>query len=103
MSRDEYLEKFNNTEFNFEMFTPEGNNKVKDIISETLYKMFYDGNINRKKLISFVSHKINEAYSDKSKRFREIHDSEPEGHVAEQVSKAAKETGFGWKISRFDW
>ncbi len=29
MSRDEYLEKFNNTEFDFEMFTPEGNNKVK--------------------------------------------------------------------------
>ena len=32
MNRDEYLEKFNNTEFDFEMFTPEGNNKVKEII-----------------------------------------------------------------------
>ena len=42
MSRDEYLEKFNNTEFYFEMFTPEGNDKVKEIISEALYKMFYD-------------------------------------------------------------
>ena len=32
VSRDEYLEKFNNTEFDFDMFTPEGNNKVKEII-----------------------------------------------------------------------
>ena len=103
MSRDEYLEKFNNTEFYFEMFTPEGNDKVKEIISEALYKMFYDGNITRKKLINFISHKINEAYSDKSKKYREICDTEPEAHIAEQISKAAKETGCGWKISRFDW
>ena len=103
MSRDEYLEKFNNTEFYFEMFTPEGNDKVKEIISEALYKMFYDGNINRKKLINFISHKINEVYSDKSKKYREICDTEPEAHIAEQISKAAKETGCGWKISRYDW
>ena len=69
MSREEYLQDFNNTEFNFDMFTPEGNDKVKEIISEALYKMFYDGNINRKKLINLVSHKINEAYSDKSKKY----------------------------------
>ena len=97
MSRDEYLEKFNNTEFYFEMFTPEGNDKVKEIISEVLYKMFYDGNINRKKLINFISHKINEVYSDKSKKYREICDTEPEAHIAEQISKAAKETGCGGK------
>ena len=103
MSRDEYLEKFNNTEFYFEMFTPEGNDKVKEIISEALYKMFYDGNINRKKLINFISHKINEVYSDISKKYREICDTEPEAHIAEQISKAAKVTGCGFKISRFDW
>ena len=56
-----------------------------------------------KKLINLISHKINEVYSDKSKKYREICDTEPEAHIAEQISKAAKETGCGWKISRFDW
>ena len=103
MSREEYLKEFQNKEFDFEMFSKQGNEKVKEIIFETLNKMFYDEKINRNKLINFISHKINEAYSDKSKAFREICDTEPEAHIAKQVNKAMKETGFGFKVNRFDW
>ena len=103
ISREEYLEQFNSTDFNFEMFTPEGNDKVKELISEVIYRMFYDGDITRKKLINLVSHKINEVYTNKNKKYREIGDTEPEEHIAKQISKAAKITGFGFKISRFDW
>ena len=52
---------------------------------------------------NFISHKIKEVYSDKSKKYKEIRDTEPEAHIAEQISKAAKVTGCGFKISRFDW
>ena len=103
MSREEYLEEFQKNEYDFEMFSKQGNEKVKEIILETLNKMFYDEKINRRKLLNFISHKINEAYSDKSKAFREIHDTEPEVHIAEQVNKAMKETGVGFKVNRFDW
>ena len=103
MSREEYLEEFNSKNLNFEMFTEEGNTKVKELIYEILYKMFYDEGMNRKKLITFISYKINEVYSDKSKKYREVHDTEPESHIAEQVSKAAEITGFGYKVNRFNW
>lgn len=103
MSREEYLEEFNNKNLNFEMFTEEGNTKVKELIYEILYKMFYDEGMNRKKLITFISYKINEVYSDKSKKYREVCDTEPENHIAEQVSKAAEITGFGYKVNRFNW
>ena len=103
MSREEYLEEFQKNEYDFEMFSKQGNEKVKEIILETLNKMFYDEKINRRKLLNFISHKINEAYSDKSKAFREIRDTEPEVHIAEQVNKTMKETGVGFKVNRFDW
>ena len=103
VSREDYLKEFNSKFYDFDMFSEEGNQKVKELISEILYKMFYDEKVTRKKLISFISHRINEVHSDKSKKFQEICDTEPEGHIAEQISKAAKITGCGWKISRWDW
>ncbi len=103
MSREEYLECFIKNDLDFEMFTEEGNSKVKEMVLEVLNKMFYDEDMNRKKLITFISHKIDEIYSDKSKKYREVRDTEPESHIAEQVNKAAKSTGFGYKVNRFNW
>ena len=49
MSKEEYLKDFINKDFNFDMHTVEGNNKVKEIILEALNKIFYDKSANRKK------------------------------------------------------
>lgn len=102
MDKKEYLDNFLNTDFDFDMHTPEGNEKVKEIISETLNKIFYDKDITRKKIISLVQNRLDGAYSDKSYKYREIKDTEPKCHIADQINKAVTETGEGFKISRFD-
>lgn len=102
ISKEEYLSNFINTDFDFDMQTPEGNDKVKEIISEALNKMFYGKSPSRKKITNLIQSRLDRAYSDKSYNYREIKDTEPKCHIADQINKAAVETGEGFKISRFD-
>ncbi len=102
ISREDYLDNFINTSFHFEMFTEDGNLKVKEIILEALNKMFYDKTPSRKKITNLIQHRIDTAYSDKNTKYKEIKDTEPKTHITEQINKAVKETGYGYKISRFD-
>ena len=102
ISKEEYLSNFINTDFDFDMQTPEGNDKVKEIISEALNKMFYGKSPSRKKITNLIQSRLDRAYSDKSYNYREIKDTEPKCHIADQINKATIETGEGFKISRFD-
>lgn len=101
MGKKKYLDEFLNTDFNFDMSTPKGNNKVKEIILEALNKMFYDKSPNRKKIINLIQHRIDTAYSDKNGLYREIKDTEPKIQIVEQINKAADQFGIGCRISRF--
>ena len=102
ISKEEYLSNFINTDFDFDMQTPEGNDMVKEIISEVLNKMFYSNLQSRKKITNLIQHRIDTAYSDKSNKYREIKDTEPKSHIVEQINKAVNEIGLGYRISRFD-
>jgi hypothetical protein len=101
MDKKEYLDEFFNTDFNFDMNTPEGNCRVKEIILEALNKMFYDKLPTRKKIINLIQHRIDTSYSDKNGLYREIKDTEPKIQIAEQINKAADQFNIGCRISRF--
>ena len=101
MDKKEYLDEFLNTDFNFDMGTPEGNCRVKEIILEALNKMFYDKLPTRKKIINLIQHRIDTSYSDKNGLYREIKDTEPKIQIAEQINKAADQFNIGCRISRF--
>ncbi len=95
INKEEYLSNFINTDFNFDMPTPEGNDKVKEIISEALNRMFYGKSPSRKKITSLIQNRLDRAYSDKNYYYREIKDTEPKCHIADQINKAVDETGVG--------
>tara|TARA_Y100001972_G_scaffold117755_1_gene157111 strand:+ start:1949 stop:2257 length:309 start_codon:yes stop_codon:yes gene_type:complete len=99
MGKEEYLNDFIGKDFNFDMYTVEGNNKVKEIILEALNKIFYDKSVNRKKIINLIQHRLDKAY--KEELYKNIKDTEPKTHIVEQVNKAADKFGIGCKISRF--
>ena len=102
ISRKDYLNKYINSDLDFEMPTPEGNDKAKEIVLEALNKMFYEDDFTRRKIISLLNHRISNAYSDKSTKYKDIKDTEPKECITEQINKAVLETGYGYKISRFD-
>tara|TARA_R100001443_G_scaffold116688_1_gene138052 strand:+ start:1135 stop:1458 length:324 start_codon:yes stop_codon:yes gene_type:complete len=100
--KKDYLDNFIKEDFDFDMNTPEGNDKVKEIILEALDKMFYDKDITRKKLVNLIQHRLDTAYSDKSKTYKDIKDTEPKTHIVNQINKASDQLKVGGKISRFD-
>ena len=100
--KKDYLDKFIKEDFDFDMNTPEGNNKVKEIILEALDKMFYDKDITRKKLVNLIQHRLDTAYSDKNGIYKNIKDTEPKTHIANQINKASAQLKVGGRISRFD-
>ena len=97
-----YLTEFEDTHYDFEMFTPHGNDEVKRLITEVIKTIFEEEKITRGGMNDYLKRLINESYNG-SKKFREIRDTEPETHIQNHVNKALKFKGYNFKVNRFDF
>ncbi len=99
---NKYLTNFEETYYDFEMFSTAGNQKVKDIICEATKAIFEEEKISKKGMNDYLKRLLNESYNGKN-GFREIRDTEPEQHIQIHINKALEFKGYGFKVNRFDF
>jgi len=96
----QYLTEFEETYFDFEMFSPSGNQKVKELIIEVIISIFNEKKITLKGILDYLKRLISEACNGKN-GFREIKSTEPEIHIQDQTNRALEFKGYKFKITRF--
>tara|TARA_R110000823_G_scaffold233025_2_gene359382 strand:- start:296 stop:610 length:315 start_codon:yes stop_codon:yes gene_type:complete len=96
----QYLTEFEETYFDFEMFSSSGNQKVKDLITEVIISIFNEKKINLKGILDYLKRLISEACNGK-KGFREIKDTEPLIHIHDHTNMALEFKGYKFKVNRF--
>jgi hypothetical protein len=98
MSKENLLERLDKK--GFEMFTVEGDNKVRSIIKASVKKVYSKKRISEKELYNYIGKKVMKA--SLNKKYGEILDSEPPGHICYWVNKALSNVGYNFKLTRWD-
>lgn len=98
MSKENLLERLNKT--GFEMFTVEGDNKVRSITKASVKKVYSKKRITEKELYNYVGKKVMKA--SLNKKYGEILDSEPPGHICYWINQALSNVGYNFKLTRWN-
>jgi len=95
----EYLDDFNKNYYDFEMFTPKGNEKVKQTIQQIIITVFDEKKITVKGMEKYIKHLIESV--SKKKKYSEINDTEPETHIQNHTNKVLKFCGYDIEVNRW--
>jgi hypothetical protein len=84
----------------FEMFTTDGNNKVRSIIKSGVKKVYSKKRITEEDLYNYIGKKVMKA--SVKEKYGEILDSEPPSHICFWINQALADVSYSFRLTRWD-
>ncbi len=91
------MEKLQN--YDFEMYSKAGNNVCRSIVNKAFKKIEGSKRITLEEL----NEQIRKGMEAVQEKHEEIYDTEPRCHIEDLVNKKLQETGYSFRVSRYDF
>lgn len=83
----------------YEMFTAAGNKACVNLVKKVSKKIEGKNRLTQEDVITLIKEEIKKV----AEKYPEVHDTEPEWHITDEVNKSLKNVGYGFTISRWDF
>lgn len=84
--------------YDFEMFTPEGNQAVGEAVARIFKKLELKTRYTKNQVFDLILAETGKV----QKKHPEVNDSEPEYHIVKLVREKCQEIGYNYEFERFD-
>jgi polyhydroxyalkanoate synthesis regulator phasin len=85
--------------YDFEMFSKAGNNACRSAVKKVVKKISGNKRITKEEITQYCS----ELIKGIANKHGEVNDTEPEWHIADLVNESLEQSGYQFKVSRYDF